>query len=317
MKIIVPEFVLPALKQETCELVKACDFVTVNREGVFSEDIAGAEILMLPWGLSDETLQTLLSVPTVQWIHSISVGVDHAMNAELQTHPATLTNARGVFDIPIAETVLTYILMVLKRMPDFLAQQRAHQWNKLSLREAGDQTVGLIGAGNIGTEIARRCQALGMRVLATRRHPQQGAAFVDELYSPEELEILLAAADFVIIAVPLTEATRGMVGAAQLHAMKPTAWLVNIARGAVVDEGALIQALREEWIAGAALDVFEQEPLPAESPLWDMSNVILTPHNTWSTPHLQEREAKLFLENLRRYLRDEPLHNIVDKQLGY
>ncbi|MBN1486039.1 MAG: D-2-hydroxyacid dehydrogenase [Anaerolineae bacterium] len=317
MKIIIPDFVLPALKSETCELVKSCDFVTVDQQGTFSKDIQGTEVVMLPWKLPESAMQLLLTLDSVRWIHSVSAGIDHAMSDDLRTHRAVLTNARRVFDIPIAETVLAYILMVVKRMPEFFAYQQKHHWHRLDLKEAGDQTVGLVGLGSIGTEIARRCQALGMRVIATRRRPERGADFVARLYAPEEMDTLLALSDFVVVAVPLTPETRCMLSAPQFQVMKPTAWLVNIARGPVVDENALIQALQQGEIGGAALDVFEQEPLPPESPLWDMPNVIITPHNTWSTPHLLSREAELFLENLKRYLRADPLLNVVDKSLEY
>lgn len=317
MKIIVPEFVLESLKEETCTLVQECDFVTVGRGGALSGDIADAEVLMLSWRMPPDSLEAILQLPTLRWIHSVSAGVDHALESVRQRPDVLLTNAGGVYDIPIAETVLAYILMVAKRMPELLAQQREKHWKLLPLREVAGLTVGIVGLGSIGTEIARRCQALGMRVLATRRRPELGAPHVDRLLASERLPELLAAADFVVIAVPLTPETTGLIGATELHAMKPEAWLINIARGLVVNETALIQALMEGWIAGAALDVFAQEPLPPESPLWTLPNVILTPHNSWNTPHLNERQARLFLDNLSRYLRGETLRNVIDRARGY
>ncbi|MFP4345346.1 MAG: D-2-hydroxyacid dehydrogenase [Anaerolineales bacterium] len=317
MKIIVPEFVLPQLREETCNLVQECNFVILNDEGEPSGDLAGAEVLMLPWRLPADVRERILSLSSLKWIHSVSAGVEHALDEQLRQMDVILTNASGVFDLPIAETVVAYILMIVKQMPTFLRQQQAHVWKKRSLREAAGLTVGLIGLGSIGTEIARLCQGLEMRVLATRRHPEAGAPHIDTLYPTEELHRLLEASDFAVIAVPLTEETRGMIGAEALRRMGQEAWLINIARGAVVDEEALIEALQEGRIAGAALDVFVEEPLPEDSPLWELENVIITPHNSWSTPHLKEREAALFLENLRHYLRDEPLRNVVNKELGY
>jgi phosphoglycerate dehydrogenase-like enzyme len=228
-----------------------------------------------------------------------------------------LTNASGVFDLPIAETVLTYILMIAKRMPTFLKQQRERTWRKHRLREVAGLTVGIIGAGSIGTEVARLCQALDLRVIGTRRHPERGAPHVDELLPTTRMDDLLAQSDFVVVAVPLTEETRGMIDATAFRQMRADAWFINVARGAVVDQGALIAALQAGQIGGAALDVFVEEPLPVDSPLWELDNVILTPHNSWSTPHVARREAALFLKNLRRYLRDEPLCNVVDRSLGY
>lgn len=317
MKIIAPDFILPQLREETCTLVKACDFVTINGEGEIDGNITGAEVLMLPWRLPSETMDALLSLSTLKWIHSVSAGVEHALDDRLREMDVILTNASGVFDLPIAETVLTYILMIVKQMPAFIAQQREHVWKKRSLREAAGLTVGIVGLGSIGTEVARLCKGLGMRIVATRRHPGEGAPHVDEIFAPAQLDVLLATSDFVVVAVPLTPETRDMIGREDLRRMRATAWLINIARGAVVDEASLIEALEQTWIAGAALDVFVEEPLPPESPLWELENVIITPHNSWSTPHLKEREARLFLENLRHYVRGEPLRNIVNKDLGY
>lgn len=317
MKIIVPEFVLPAIQQETCELVQACDFVDIDAQGRLRGDATGAEVVMIPWQLPPETQAALFAQPTVRWFHSASAGVDQALGDALRAHPAVLTNGRGVFDAPVAETVLAYILMAVKRMPEFLRQQQARQWHRLALREVAGLTVGLVGMGHIGSEIAQRCHALGMRVIATRRNPDRGDPHVERMLPSEQLGELLATSDFVVLAVPLTAETEGLIGAEQLRRMRSDAWLINIARGSVVQTDALLTALREGWIAGAALDVFDPEPLPEESPLWGLENVILTPHNTWSTPHFHAREAALFIENLRRFLRDEPLRNVVDKEQGY
>ncbi len=317
MKIIVPAFIQPTLKEAACAPLETCDFVIIEEDGTLSDSPEGAEVLMLPWKLPETTRQRVLSLPSLTWVHSVSAGVEHALDEDLREMDVTLTNASGVFDLPIAETVLAYILMIAKRMPEFMAQQRAYTWKKHALREAADLTIGIVGSGSIGTEIARLCKALGMRVIATRRHPERSTPHVDEIFSADALDTLLSKADVAVIAVPLTSETKGMIGAHQLRQMPTQAWLINIARGAVVDESALIKALQTGEIAGAALDVFVEEPLPPESPLWEMENVILTPHNSWSTPHVKEREAALFLENLRRYLHGDTLRNVVDKELGY
>jgi len=156
-----------------------------------------------------------------------------------------------------------------------------------------------------------------MRVLATRRHIDRGSPFVDQLFTPDCLFELLVASDFVVIAVPLTPETHDLIDARALRQMRRDAWLINIARGAIVDQAALVDALAQGWIGGAALDVFEEEPLPATSPLWDLPNVLITPHNSWSTPHFKPREAELFLDNLERFLRGEALRNVVDLSRGY
>ncbi len=317
MKIIVPEFVLDEIQAAACELVQACEFVTVGSQGVLCGEIAGAEVLMLPFEMPPALLDAILALPTLRWVHTVSAGVDHALGSLQQRPDVLFTNARGVFDAPIAETVLAYILMIAKRMPELLAQQREQRWKLLPLREVAGLSVGLIGLGGIGGEIARRCQALGMRVVATRRRPELPAPYVDVLLPTERLAELLGRVDFVVVAVPLTPETTGMIGATELAHIRPEAWFINIARGAVVDEAALIDALTAGRISGAALDVFAEEPLPPESPLWTLPNVILTPHNSWSTPRVNEREAQLFMDNLERYLRGEALRNVVDRTLGY
>jgi len=334
MKIIMPEFVLPMLEARTCDLVTgarlldACEILLLEElddidddgtaHGAPVEDAGhGAEVVMVPWTLSPAALQRLLSSPALRWIQTMTAGVEHVVRALPPGREVVITNAAGIFDVPIAEMVLAWILAVAKRVPDFLAQQRAHRWQLLRLRELADLSVGMIGLGSIGMEIARRCQAMGMRVMATRRHPERDTPFADEVLPSDQLPALLAASDFVVVAAPLTPETRGLIDETALRQMRPDVWLINIARGQIVDQAALTRALAEGWIGGAALDVFDEEPLPADSPLWDMPNVIITPHNSWSTPHFKEREAALFLDNLERYLQGRPLRNIVDVSRGY
>jgi len=317
MKLLLPDHLVERLREPVCRIAPDCRVIPLGPDGEVTEPLEGADVLFLRWGLSPEATRRLLArVPNLRWIHTISAGVDHLLFPELRESDAILTNASGVFNIPIAETVMAYILAVVKRLPEFWAHQREHRWEKLPLRELRGLTVGIVGMGDIGTEVARLCRAFGMRVLGLRRRPAP-SDLADEVLPPDRLQDLLARSDFVVIAVPLTAETRGMIGRAELAAMKPDAWLVNISRGAIVDEEALIEALRAGRIGGACLDVFTQEPLPPESPLWDMPNVIITPHNSWSSPHIEEREIALFLENLRRYVAGEPLLNVVDKQAGY
>ena len=328
MKIIMPEFVLPLLEARTCELVEGhellgmCDIVLIEElERLQAEAVAaavdGAEVVMVPWTITPALLSQVLGVPTLRWVHTMTAGVEHVVRTLPPGRQVVISNAAGVFDVPIAEMVLTWILAIAKRVPDFLSQQHAHEWRLLRLREASDLTVGLVGIGSIGSEIARRCHAMGMRMLATRRHPSSGTPFADDVMAPERLPELLAASDFVVIAAPLTPDTRGLIGATALRQMRRDAWLINIARGAIVDQMALIDALSRGLIGGAALDVFDEEPLPTSSPLWDMPNVMITPHNSWSTPHYKQREAELFLDNLECFLRGEALRNVVDLSRGY
>ncbi len=317
MKLLLPDHLVERLREPVCRIAPDCEIVPIGPEGEIAESLEGADVLFLRWGLSPEATRRLLArIPGLRWVHTISAGVDHLLFPELRESETILTNASGVFNVPIAETVMAYILAVVKRLPEFWARQRERRWEKLPLRELRGLTVGIVGLGDIGAEVARLCRAFGMRVLGLRRHPAPSDA-ADEVMPPDRLHDLLARSDFVVIAVPLTAETRGMIGRAELAAMKPDAWLINISRGAIVDEDALVEALREGRIGGACLDVFAQEPLPPESPLWDLPNVIITPHNSWSSPRIEEREIDLFLENLRRYVAGEPLLNVVDKQAGY
>jgi len=179
------------------------------------------------------------------------------------------------------------------------------------------KTLGIVGLGGIGSEVAKRAKAFGMRVIATRRRPDRRSEFADEVRGADELGWLLGESDFVAVCSALTHETRHLIGAEELKRMKATAYLINIGRGGLVDEGALVAALRGGEIAGAGLDVFEREPLPSESPLWEMPNVMITPHDAGSSPRSHERLMEVFLENLRRYVAGEPLLNVVDKRAGY
>jgi phosphoglycerate dehydrogenase-like enzyme len=317
MKLLLPDHLMDPLGDRVCRIAPDCVVVPVSSDGEITEEIDDTEVLFLRWGLDQEVFQRLISeTSNLQWVHTISAGVEHVLFPDLIESDIVLTNASGVFNVPIAEMVLSYMLAVAKRLPDFLIQQRDHRWNTLRLEELRGQTAGIVGMGSIGTEVARLCQTFGMTVLGLQRHaePSQHA---DEVLPSEDLHDLMSRSDFVVIAAPLTEETRGMIGATEIAAMRPDAWLINIARGAIVDQPALIEALEEERIGGACLDVFAEEPLPEGSPLWNLPNVIITPHNSWSSPHLEDRAADLFLENLERYVAGRPLMNVVDKEAGY
>lgn len=316
MKLLVPDHLVDLLRDRICQVAPDCQIVPIARREV-PGDLDDAEVLFLHWGVERETFLRLISeTPNLRWVHTISAGVDHVLFPELIEADIVLTNASGVFNVPIAETVIAYMLAVAKRLPEFFAQQQAHRWQVLGLQELRGRTVGVLGLGQIGSEIARLSRALGMSVLGLRQHPRP-SEHAHEVLPPERLRDLLARSDFVVITLPLTRQTERLIGSAELAAMKPGAWLINVARGGIVDEEALIEALKEQRIGGACLDVFAEEPLPADSPLWEMPNVIITPHNSWSSPLLHEREAELFLENLRRYVQGEPLLNVVDKRIGY
>jgi phosphoglycerate dehydrogenase-like enzyme len=229
-----------------------------------------------------------------------------------------VTNARGVFSRPIAEYVVMMCLAIARRLTQLMELQRERTWQPLRGRELGGMTVGIVGFGSIGSEIARLLAPFETRIIATRRRPELGGAPDNvELLGHDQLDELLRRSDVVVIAAPLTEETAGMIGAAQLQEMRESAWLINIARGRLLDEEALRRALEAGWIGGAVLDVFNDEPLPPESPLYGTPNVILTPHTSWSSDRVVDRSLDLFLANLRRFAAGEPLHNVVDLEVGY
>lgn len=275
--------------------------------------------------------------PRLHWVQLNSAGADHVITHPLFTRDVIFTTTSGLHAINIGEYVFASILAWTRHLPELFDLQRKSEWppdrwTRYSPLELRGATLGIVGYGSIGREVGRLAKAFGMQVLALKRNaqsPQASSAFEipalgdplgalpDALYGPAQLREMLAQCDYVALAVPLTPETRGLIGEAELRAMKPTAYLVNIARGEVCDEAALVRALKERWIAGAGLDVFTREPLPKDSPLWALSNVILTPHIAGFSPNYEQRTVDIFCENLRRYIAGEPLLNVVDKAAGY
>jgi len=259
------------------------------------------------------------AAPRLRWVQLTSAGADRLLGSGFSEQGVRVTTVSGLHATPIGEFVLCAMLMFAKGAPTSMRAQVRHEWARFAPTELRGKTVGVVGMGNIGREVGRLARAFGCRVVGTTRSASERETTPDgyEVLPAAELRRLLGESDYVVLSVPLTEETRGMIDEAELHAMKPTAVLVNIARGAVVVEQALARALRDGWIAGAALDVFEKEPLPAESPFWDMENVILTPHISGGTEIYNERAVAIFTDNLRRYLAGEPLRNVVDPARGY
>ncbi len=285
--------------------------------------VIGEAEIVVSGNVSQDLLE---AAPHLRWIAFWSAGMDGKVSEPLQARNLKLTNASGVHGPNIAEHVLGFMLMFTRELHVHLRSQIEGVWSRSgnaqrrAASELGGQTLGIVGLGRIGEALAVRARACEMRIVATKRDPKaryEASVVPDALYSPEDLPRLLAESDHVCIALPYTHETHHLFDAAMLAHMKPTAYLYNIGRGKIVDENALIDALREGRIAGAGLDVFETEPLPADSALWKMENVILTPHVSGATPHYFTRFAALFTDNLRRYLRDQPLHNLYDAERGY
>ncbi len=287
--------------------------VTTDRNKAVS--LAPEAEIMVGWNLPREAIA---QAPNLKWIHSTAAGVDQLLFPEVLEREILVTTSSGIHAIPLCEHVFAMMLALSRRLHYAIRQQIHRRWDRRGSvgGELGGGTLGILGLGHIGVELAKRAVAFEMRVIGTKRTPSP-VPFVERVLPPEGLDEVLMESDVVVIALPLTPQTRGLIGERELRLMKPTAFLINVGRGPIVQERALIRALREGWIAGAALDVFEQEPLPADSPLYDLENVILTPHVAGTSPRYMDRAIPLFCENLGRYLRGEPLLNVVDKKRGY
>lgn len=276
----------------------------------------GAQAL-IGWGLNPELLR---SSPDLRWFGFGGAGVDGVLFSELIDSDILVTNNSGVHAPHMAEYLLGMMLAFARGLPELMRAQVRHEWrgrDGLTVYELGRQTLGVVGLGDIGQALAWRASAVGMRVVGSRRHPSDTPRGVERVYPPDGLHELLAQSDHVAITLPLTSETRGLFGSAEFAVMKPTAFIYNIGRGAIIDNDALLDALRSGQIAGAGLDVTEPEPLPADSPLWDTENVLITSHTSGGGPFYWERGVELLIDNIGRYIRDEPMLNVVDKQAGY
>lgn len=267
-----------------------------------------------------ETLQAVFRrAPHLEWVHSLSAGVNEYLFPELVESRVPLTNSRGVFSRSLAEFALGAALFFAKDFRRMVRQQEAGVWDRFDVEEIFGKVMGIVGYGDIGHAVAARARDFGMRVLAVRRRPQlsQTDPYAEEVLPVERLAELVARSDYVVVATPLTPDTRGLIGEPEIRAMKPSAVLINIGRGPTVVEEALIRALEENRIRGAALDVFDQEPLPAGHPFYRLENVLLSPHCADHTPGWEEAAMEVFLDNFERFRAGQPLRNLVDKRLGY
>ncbi|NKC11143.1 MAG: D-2-hydroxyacid dehydrogenase [Gammaproteobacteria bacterium] len=279
--------------------------------------LPGADV-MLGWNFAAKDLQNVWHrADTLRWIHWCGAGVDAALFPGLVASEVTLTNARGIFDQAMAEYTLSLILAFAKQLPQTLALQQQRSWHQRFTETIAGQQVLVVGVGSIGQRIGKMLQAAGMRVDGIGRRARAGGDSFAAIYGAEALNERLALADYVILITPLTEQTRHLFDANRFAAMKPEARFINLGRGALVVENALINALRDEAIAGAALDVFDTEPLPYSSPFWHLPNVIVSPHMSGDFVGHANALADLFLANLKHYLTNQALVNIVDKQQGF
>jgi phosphoglycerate dehydrogenase-like enzyme len=309
--------------------------VTVSVEGLADGPLEDVEVMLRGWLSSDAFDRLLARAPHLAWVHSATSGVERALTPASRERGLVVTNARGVFSRPIAEYVLMMILAVSRRLPQLLELQRERTWQPLEGAELRDVTVGIVGLGSIGRAVGALATAFGCRVVAIRRRPDGegsdgtatedadgdqrsfGEAMLDRVGGPDTLPELLGESDFIVLAAPLTPETEEMINAETLGMIKPGAWLINVARGRLIDERALLRALRDGSLGGAVLDTFRDEPLPPMSSFYDLPNVIVTPHTAWSSGRVLDRSIELFCDNLRLFAKGEPLLNVVDPAAGY
>ncbi len=318
--------------QEVSSLLRITVHPAKNINEVPDELWKRCEVLYTDHIIPDEEL-----APNLKWVQHHHAGIDAAVGLIAEVRPnLTVTTLSGAATSQIAEHVMTMLLAFGRQLPKLTAQQEKAEWPKdrwerFMPRELRTSTVGIAGYGSIGRQVARLLREFGATVLATKNdamypidngYTPEGMGdpngdLVHRLYPAQALKSMLKNCDFIVVAVPLSEKTRGMLNAEALSVCKPTAYLVDISRGGIVDHTALIKTLNEHRLAGAALDVFPEEPLPKKSPLWEMQNVIITPHIAGASAHYDERAIALFAENLSRYIADLPLYNVFDLKKGY
>lgn len=287
------------------------------RETELADALPGADVLFMWDFLSDAVAGAWPESGGPGWVHIASAGVDRLMFPGLIDSDTVVTNSRGVFDEPIAEYVLGLVLAFAKDLHTTFRLQGERRWRHRETERITGARALVVGTGPIGRAIGRRLSAAGLAVSGAGRTARDADPDLGVVYPMERLGEALAGADYVVLAAPLTPQTRGMIDAAALERMRPSARLVNVGRGGLVAEDDLVEALRAGRIAGAALDVFEDEPLPASSPLWDMPGVIVSPHMSGDVVGWRDELVRLFADNLGRYVSGRPLRNVVDKRLGY
>lgn len=314
MKILLPRETADVNGEAVLAVAPEAELIVVEEDASVTGDPVGVEILF--WGVGIASGPRAMRYieswhdPALRWVQGPNAGYDHPIWRELVEHDVIYTRAANIWTEPMAQYITAWMLAWAQGLGGQWLRSQHHEWNQVMPDDLTGRTVGIIGYGGIGAATARIAQAIGMKVLATRRTPG-GAAHVDAMFPPDRLHEVLAAADYVVLCCPLTEATTDLIGAAEFAAMGPGTVLINVARGEVVVEGALTDALTSGTIRGATLDVTREEPLPPDSPLWDLPNIVITPHQSGEGPRGQERLDALFLENLRRYVVGDELLNVV------
>jgi phosphoglycerate dehydrogenase-like enzyme len=315
------EYTLLVLAQEDdpqLRMLADTPHVVGNKPADFTGAIS-RPVVILAWSGPKQLLrEVFLMCKDVRWVHSRSAGLDSILFPELVASKVPLTNGSGVFSLSLGEFALAAILFFAKDLRRMIRNQAAGVWEQFDVEEIDGQTVGIVGYGDIGEAVAKRVHPMGMTVLALKRHaPAEPDPLVDQFYKPEELLMMLPRCDYVVSCLPLTAETRHMISDKEFQAMKTTAVVINVGRGPVIDEAAMVRALTDKRIKGAGLDVFEQEPLPPGDPMYRLENVLLSPHCADHTKEWLNRAMRFFLAQYRRFTVGDPLENVVNKSLGY
>lgn len=306
--------------RKLAELPPETDIAVGDTKEAF-ERAASEATVIFAWSLSGKLLRDVFHMTErVRWVHTRAAGLDNLLFPELVASPAVVTNGSGVFSPALGEFVLAAILYFAKDFRGMVRNQMAGRWERVPVLEISGKTVGIVGYGDIGRAIATRVRHMGMRVLGmTRRGPllYNTDPLVNQIFAPSDRITMISQCDYIVVAAPLTAETRGLIGEAEFEAMKPDAVIINVGRGPVIDEAAMIRALTSKRIKGAGLDVYDTEPLPAGHPFYRLENVLLSPHCADHVPGWLEDSMRFFLNNFERYRKGEPLLNIVEKEKGY
>ncbi|MFW6269623.1 MAG: D-2-hydroxyacid dehydrogenase [Bacillota bacterium] len=310
--------IMSDFKEEQIQIIKEitpeAEIIAKNRKDITEKEIEQAEII---YGIP--TKAQIKKAKNLKWLQLESAGADRFVDENMyQNQDVILTNSSGVYGLPIAEHVLGMILAFNKNLHKYSRQQTENKWEELPAgKDFYGSVTGVIGLGDIGNELARKAYTLGSKVLAVKNNPENKPEYIEKLWGQDGIDSLLKKSDFVVVALPLTNETREIIDKSRIKQMKRDAFLVNIGRGELIEQEALITALKEGWIAGAGLDVTTPEPLPEDNPLWNLDNVILTPHVSGLSPSNKYRKFDIFKDNLERYIKGENLNNVVDFEREY
>jgi phosphoglycerate dehydrogenase-like enzyme len=302
------------------DLRETAAVVTGDSAQAFQNASPTADVIFNWSGSLSLIREVFLMSPSVRWIHSRSAGLERTLFPELIASDVIMTNGSGVFSPSLGEFALAAILYFAKDFRRMIRNQMAGRWEPFDILPISGQTVGIVGYGDIGRAVASRVRAMGMNVLAVKRHASTQSnpdPFADRIYAPDQRLAMLPQCDYVVVAAPLNAETVGLISEAEFAAMKPTAVIINVGRGPVIDERAMVNALSQHKIKGAALDVFDEEPLPPGHPFYKLENVLLSPHCADHTPDWLDNAMRFFLAQFEKFRRGEPLLNVVDKRLGY